>query len=80
MRQRQFPWWQTTKKSRHGLWVGALWLALSLGSFWLARSDSSPWLYIGWLFMGSAQVLLGVFYVATALALRRREQNQDNQC
>jgi uncharacterized membrane protein HdeD (DUF308 family) len=65
------PWWKTTKTSRQGFMLGAVWAFVGLGDLVLVVAGGHVW----YLFFGSGFLVIGIVYLASAFALRRREHS-----
>jgi hypothetical protein len=68
-KRRKRPWWQLTKTARQGFIAGPCWLAFGL-AFLLAGAAAG---YGGWP-VGFFYLAGGACYLASAVALRRRER------
>jgi hypothetical protein len=63
------PWWQLTRTARQGVGLGILWVGLGLGRLPDARDNILD--LVASVFL----LALGGFYLANAIALRRRERS-----
>jgi len=63
------PWWQTTKTARQGFVMGTFWTALGLVG--LLGAAHTPVFFV----VSAVWLAVGVGYVGTAVALRRRERS-----
>ena len=66
------PWWQTTKTSRQGLMLSALWAVLGLSALLTVLLGGAPTAYLAGAVISLA--MAGTSFV-TAVMLRRRERS-----
>ncbi len=73
---KKYPWWQTTKTVRQGLWLGGAFTVAGLSDVVLAATGRVNLLMV---IIGGCFLAIGLIHLTSAAAMRRRQRSSSAQ-